>query len=898
MEDTNQAQGARKLNEAASGIDNTSLLRIGVIFLALVSFFTTANGMKQYIFKDENSGVAYAASAAIQCILLALSMNLPRYLRGLWNIGRKEKAGTRAEDESGSKWRRFGVWLWKKVRLLVADVLRLLLCAVLLLLSGVTLFCSSWFSYVFIANVIHQDSWGTDSELLVQQTYRRELYGAQDYARAYRTYLEESVGEDILLLEQQAKGIEDANPNEEVDWQVERDTYASGDGTAASYMSPVIDAMKAAMGEDSSEERRDLAATAIRNANQNILDRQAAVQETLDRININLSNYSAQMADVTRRIDNAAPGTDITSLTNSMNRLTQLTNQTIEQQIGLQQESALLDSARSRLAYYESVLGLSNATSSIAIRGALIEMQSEFFKSDPDDQALLDTAITIFDNLRSAANAAENRTDSDAFSYTNLLIQMNRLIQNLTDYSEIKDIEANLNELIAELRTISIGEPDGSETQASASPAQEGEASPAASGVPPQESEAPPAASGVPPEEGEASPAVSGAPPEAGGQPTAAAGGGASTQSASPQNQEQEQETEKDDAWKKDWRVRLENLKAQISAMPVYSEAAQEAEAAQTPAQTQTPAAPTPTPAENVKVMNESQLNLLRSYDRAASSAALDEMIRRYIAERNAIDMGIIYLQSPYWTLAVFALCLAFAFDISGFVFGLVMQGQPEPKKDARGEKEDEEEEKPAGRVSVLANRVMDKRGRTKWTVLECLYKYRIFTGEFRHRNDTYFYKVFRDGVQEEWTVSDRLCPTSYGVGIYRLVDGTVGQGDDQERGEIGELVGGPEDDEQELRFLGQGEGQKLEPQDGIYKNCTLIYHKGGLFKEKSDTYTYLCSVEEYVPVHCYDPHEGERRTFPVKALARKMPITVKTAVVALNESATRVAAIYMIRDR
>ena len=48
----------------AGNREPTYLLRIGVIFLAVVSFFTTANGMREYIF--HNNAIAYAASAAIQ----------------------------------------------------------------------------------------------------------------------------------------------------------------------------------------------------------------------------------------------------------------------------------------------------------------------------------------------------------------------------------------------------------------------------------------------------------------------------------------------------------------------------------------------------------------------------------------------------------------------------------------------------------------------------------------------------------------------------------------------------------------------------------------------------------------------------------------------------------------
>lgn len=74
---TSKTPNIPEAKEKTKNTPNTSLLRIGVIFLALVSFFTTANGMKTYIF-HEDASIAYAASAAIQSILLALSMNLSR----------------------------------------------------------------------------------------------------------------------------------------------------------------------------------------------------------------------------------------------------------------------------------------------------------------------------------------------------------------------------------------------------------------------------------------------------------------------------------------------------------------------------------------------------------------------------------------------------------------------------------------------------------------------------------------------------------------------------------------------------------------------------------------------------------------------------------------------------
>lgn len=64
--------------------------------------------------------------------------------------------------------------------------------------------------------------------------------------------------------------------------------------------------------------------------------------------------------------------------------------------------------------------------------------------------------------------------------------------------------------------------------------------------------------------------------------------------------------------------------------------------------------------------------DIMNTYDRNKSGKRLDDIVRRYIAGHNAVYEGIIYLQSPYRSLAIFALVLAYSFDLSGFVFGFV----------------------------------------------------------------------------------------------------------------------------------------------------------------------------------------------------------------------------------
>ena len=770
---------------------NTSLLRVGVVFLAVVSFFTTANGMKEYIFKDYGP-IAYAASAAVQSILLALSMNLPGYLAGIWNLGKKTAPLSFEVHDEPAAMERGAI----KRQIFQKEPegnkrtpwpLRLILCLLIIALTIVSIFCSSWFSYVYIAEVIHRDSWDADSELLVQQTYRAELYSARDYAHAYRTYLEESVGEDILILEQQAQEIEDSKSSVEVNWDQEETDYLSDNGTAASYMSPVILAMRNAMQTGNAQDNRDLAAIAISDAKLNISARIAVIQENLDRINANLANYNTQIANLTSRINNATEETDITPLNNAVANLTRLINGETQQQIDLQLENTQLDKALLRLPFYESLLGLSNSSSSISIRRKLIQMQAEFFKEDPNDADLMEYATDIFNDLRNAANAVANGEDgatSDEFSYTNLLIQMNRLIRNLADYSSIKDMVSNLDNLIVELRTISVSEPENGGNQTN----------------------------GI---------------------------------------------------WQTEWRRRLEDLKAQISALPVYSETAG-------------------TEAGTVKVLTESQINILRGYDRNTSSAALDEMLRRYISGHNAIYQGIIYLTSPYKMLAIFALCLALAFDLSGFVFGFVMQGETQKAPGLY-----------PSNMPLISGPSRRGSGKAEWSILDHLCQYRVLTGDFTHRDGTYYCKVFRDGLVEQLEVKDNDGMPPCKQGIYMLKeDGAAGEHSIKLM-EMGADLGQEAYAGQELRYSGQDGG----PQDGVFVKCRFIYKEGGLSRQDADKTSFICSLEEYVPVHCYSPAEKENRTFPINQLTGKRELKVKIAVVALNKEGSRVSAIYMIKD-
>jgi len=856
---------------------NTHLLRLGVIFLSVVSFFTTANGMRDYIFQD-NAFIAYAASAAIQGILLAMSMNLPSYLKKFW--GRKPTDGEEGELDSETESGGFNqIWAFIKdfIKGIGRFFGRLILSTFIIVLTLITLLCSSWFSYVYIADVLHQDSWDVDSELLVQQVYRTQLYKGQEYARTYRVYLEESLGAEIMMLETQAEALSDGMIRNGIDWEEEERTYAQG--IVGIYMTTPISAMRAALEEDPTPEARNLAIIAVADAKKNVADRMDSIQENIATQTSNVQIYTDLRNNLNRQIANAANGRDTSDLEASLQRYEGLILDATQRLPELQDEYTQLYNAQQRLPEYESQLGLNSSTSSTSIRSELMKLQEEFFQQNPNVDIMLDHATKIFKNLRDAANSISSETGEDSSTYFELLIQMNRLIQYLRNYSEIKEIEANLDDMTSRLRTLEIASVETAPNQLDAS----GDKSTTIDDSTPREGE-----------ETSGNDSTDGTLPNGGGaiggesldetadngqesaspdndvsSEDAATGGDTSEDNAPPTGKDGPASGNSTDGpgnndtdWKSEWGSELAELKAQISSLPSYS-------GEQSGTHT---------------VLSEPQMEILCAYDPDISSHELDDVIRRYISVHNAVYQGIIYLQSPYRSLAVFALILALSFDLSGFVFGLVTlndtslspegyETEPFPETlSAEGPTSDKPDlnTSPDGADDTVA-----------WSILPTLNSYIVLTGDYEIQDGVYYYKCFRNGQLYRWKVVDNV---PYQQGIYT------------EDIESGRVYGKPLAADQALLFNGQPGG----PKDGIYRNCELIYMDGSLLKgEKGE---FLASIEEFVPIHIYVPSEGKNRTIPVKMLAvpsgentEKNSVFVREAVISLTQNGTRVAAIYAI---
>lgn len=217
-----QRERRRSIRPESGGV---YIMRIATILLAIVSWWATAQGMAEYVFAEKWQ--ANLASLAVQSILLSLNFYLPTF------------------------------WMYFH-RNLAKGILAIL---VLIVLS-----CSSWFSYVFIVGRVYERSWDTDCQLLVQSTYRAELYDASDYADEYTEVLRDDLGGQIASLYERARVLEAQNPQVTGDLDLEQDRaeYANNDDFAArGIIASAITAMEQALQDNASAGDQEQASTIL-----------------------------------------------------------------------------------------------------------------------------------------------------------------------------------------------------------------------------------------------------------------------------------------------------------------------------------------------------------------------------------------------------------------------------------------------------------------------------------------------------------------------------------------------------------------------------------------------------------------------------------------------------------
>lgn len=389
-----------------------TLLRICTFLLAAVSFWATAQGMKEYTFPD--NWQAYAASLGIQGLLLGLNFSFFKF----WD---------RCQENYHK--------------------------AVLLILTLVVLFCSSWFSYLYIARQAYGQSWDTESRLLAQDAYRSELFAADTYLEQYGEEMEQSLTDQIVALYSQATGMDSDKVNiaGNLDWTVERNIYAQDDFAAKDIMLSVIDAMEQATADNAAQDARQQSAEIVESM-------QSTLQNTISSLDTQIADADASVTraensliSAQNSMNNAPAGTDLTPYQNAVNTAARAYDASITRQSELVKQRQDYQSALQRTTYYSSILGMSEeGVSSYFVGANLREIQRELFGTNPDSDKMMALATEIFDRLQSAVDLEVDGTENN---YQTFLANMNQFVRYLENYRSIKELDSEIQGLTDELST-------------------------------------------------------------------------------------------------------------------------------------------------------------------------------------------------------------------------------------------------------------------------------------------------------------------------------------------------------------------------------------------------------------------------------------------------------------
>lgn len=689
-----------------------TLLRICTFLLAAVSFWATAQGMQEYTFPD--SWQAYAASLGIQGLLLGLNFSFFKF--------------------------------WGRCQTILSK-------SVLLILTCVVMFCSSWFSYLYIAGQAYGKSWDTESKLLAQDSYRSELFAADDYLEQYREKMEQSLTDQIVTLYTQAAEMDSDKVDiaGNLDWTVEKSIYTQDDFAARDIMLSIIDAMEQATADNAAQDARQQSAEIIESM-------QATLQNAISSLDTQISDSDASVTraensliSAQNRMKNAPDDIDLTPYQNAVNTAAQAYDASITRQSELVKQRQDYQSALQRTVYYSSVLGMSEeGVSSYFVGANLREIQQELFGTNPDSDKMMTLATEIFERLQSAVDLKIDETENN---YQTFLASMNQFVRYLENYRSIKELDAEIQGLTDELSNgmiLSVNENNS--------------------------------------------------------------------------------------RWKTSWQEQFNDLKSKISDLPVYTLTGSSA--------------------------------TLESFNRAASTHRLDNAIRNYLTNHNPAQQGLVYLYSPYRSIAIFSLLIALLLDIASFVTGFIIDRADEANSgfnqvNARNCNGNIDPAHTPPREEPFWD--MDQT--LNWNAIPPLNRYTFLTGDHQYLDGTMTYKAIENGKVIEVKYPD----TNLQTGFYYWKDSSIYQ-----------IRPG------ELRYRGTPGG----PEDGIYENAILLYEDQLFIIVQNTEGKHLGTVDPYTPVYYLSKNTYD--SFPAKEIKN---VQGSMIVISLNQTGTRIIAIYVIKD-
>ena len=372
-----------------------NFINICSVFLAFISLYTTAEGMNRFFFREDRIH-GYLISLAVQGILLSLNLRLPRYLMG---------------------------------KALPAKA-----CAIGLYVF--TVLWSSGFSYIFMSNVIYQDTWMKDAQIEMTGLYQE---GKQKLTVQAGEAMEKAVGEvlgDVTAFKSRAvqndgtvltagTSVEYQNylPLFAEDPRMLQAIYALQEGKSASgEVSVILDTLK---------EKEDTLTGELE-----------AVTQKLEETDSKLSQLDQQRTELIDKRTKVAAGSDAhSSYTDSINEKTESIRSLKDEK---ENDAKEAQEIRDRLRAVQSMLSAGQLTQNSAsgqtdqdFAGIMAQLGS----SEPDLEEIGRMTDNIYATLVGGTQAGQNMEE-----YEQLLEDYLKLRSDLGTASDIRGVLAWLEE--------------------------------------------------------------------------------------------------------------------------------------------------------------------------------------------------------------------------------------------------------------------------------------------------------------------------------------------------------------------------------------------------------------------------------------------------------------------
>lgn len=408
-----------KINTATPQNGGIYIMRIAAVLLAIVSWWSTAQGLKQFVFFQEWQ--ANLASLAIQGILLSLNFYLPSLFLSI--KGRLAKFG-------------------------------------FVFFTSLILSCSSIFSYIYIAGYAYREAWDMDSQLLVQSAYRENLYDARDYSEEYMKSLQATLSAQISDLYIMANDLESSSfqATDDLNLNADRSAFENEDFVASTEMTTAINYVEMALSQNATQSDKSNARTALDSLVKQITDEITDLRDRQIPAAQTAADREKNDRDILEdNLRNPPQGSDIDTLQQDYHDAENKYNVARESERNLQDDLAQYQTALQALQRYQNYLGFTSSNAGQQITTTLLDIQKGLFQSGTsisDPAELEQDAVAIFEQLLLSNEDFSGSTSE----YQSMLTTMNGFIQNMSDYGEVASIRQDLENMISQLKTLNFND--------------------------------------------------------------------------------------------------------------------------------------------------------------------------------------------------------------------------------------------------------------------------------------------------------------------------------------------------------------------------------------------------------------------------------------------------------